>query len=309
MRNFKIIYLLPPFIILSVLIGLYFQEDSLGGAAGDYNYHLKYFYKFSENFYDTLNNYGSNQLNQNVRNSPVFYIIFSFFLKIGFPIEMLKFINSLALIPIFIFLFKCLEIKYPSEKNVDIKIYFFSIILLSPTIRSMLFWPYPFLWAILFFLISIYFYLRFNKNTVYNQKIKYAYFNIISLSLSAYFTPNFAVFGIYFFYNFLVFFKFKKETFFIILLNLILSIPALYFLITKDFYLFASEVYEIKNSVKFNISNKIIIISSMMFLFFIPFISIKELKKNLINFNTNIYLIFYFIFIVLNIYFLFTNNC
>jgi hypothetical protein len=86
-------------------------------------------------------------------------------------------------------------------------------------------------------------------------------------------------------------------------LNLILSIPALYFLITKDFYLFASEVYEIKNSVKFNISNKIIIISSMMFLFFIPFISIKELKKNLINFNTNIYFIFYFIFIVLNIYF------
>ena len=107
MRNSKIIYLLPPFIILSVLIGLYFQEDSLGGAAGDYNYHLKYLYKFSENFYDTLNNYGSNQLNQNVRNSPVFYIIFSFFLKIGFPIEMLKFINSLALIPIFIFLFKC----------------------------------------------------------------------------------------------------------------------------------------------------------------------------------------------------------
>ena len=201
MKNFKVIYLLPLLTILSVLIGLYYQEDSLGGAASDYNYHLKYFYKFSENFYDTLNNYGSDQLTQNVRNSPVFYMIFSFFLKIGFSIEVVKFINSLVLIPIFIFLFKCLEIKYPYEKNINIKIYFFSIILLSPTIRSMLFWPYPFLWAILFFLISIYFYLRFNNSKVYNQKLKYAFYNVTSLSLSAYFTPNFAVFAIYFFYN------------------------------------------------------------------------------------------------------------
>lgn len=303
MRNFKIIFLLPLFAVLSVFVGLYFQEDSLGGAAADYNYHLKYFYKFSENFYDTLHNYGSNQLTENVRNSPVFYMIFSLILKIGFPIEVLKFLNSLAIIPILIFLFKCIEIKYPFEKNINIKIYFFSIILLSPTIRSMLFWPYPFLWAILFFLISIYFYLRFDKSSVYSQKLKFAYFNIISLSLSAYFTPNFAVFVIYFFYNFLVFFKFKKEIILIILLNLILSLPAFHFLISKEFYLFTSEVYEIKNSIKFNISNKIVIISSIIFLFFIPFISFEELKKNLRNFNPNIYLIFYFIFILFNIHF------
>jgi hypothetical protein len=303
MKNFRVIYLLPLISIISVFIGWNFKEDSLGGAAGDYSYHLKYFYKFSDNFYETLKNFGSNQLTENVRNSPVFYIILSFFLKIGFSINALKFINSLVLIPIIITFFKCLEIKFNFEKNINAKIYFFSIILLSPTVRSMLFWPYPFLWAILFFLISIYFYLNFIKNNSYNEKFRYACFNIISLSLSAYFTPNFAVFAVYFFYNFMIFFKNERQIIFIIFLNLILSIPAVYFLISKDFYLFSSEVYRIEDSVKYNISNKIVIILSIMFLFIIPFLSIKELKKIFINFNVDINLIFCLLFFGVNVYF------
>ena len=121
--------------------------------------------------------------------------------------------------------------------------------------------------------------------------------------MSAYFTPNFAFFSIFFLYNFYKTFNLQKEIFKIILFNLILAAPAVYFLITKDFYLFNSEVYKIDASVKYNLSNKIIIISSMLLLFFLPFISKRNFFNNYskIKINFSLFVLLFFIFI--NIYF------
>ena len=285
--------------VISMLISLFFSEDSLGGARHDYLYHEKYFFLFSNNFYETFMNYG---LDISVRNSPIFYMLFGFFLKLGFGIKTLKFINFLILVPLSIFFVKCLNVKYPLI-NKETKIIFLSVLFLSPTIRSLISWPYPFLWGLTFFIISLYFFLKFQKESSYIKKIRYTYLNIIFLSLSAYFTPNFAIFSGYFMWSFFCYIKFKKEIYYLICLSFLLSFPAIYFVISHDFYLFKSEVFEIENSVKYNLSNKIIIISSIILIFFLPFIKINK-AFNLKNcFFILIKNKFILIFIIINILF------
>jgi hypothetical protein len=54
--------------------------------------------------------------------------------------------------------------------------------------------------------------------------------------------------------------------------SLLLSIPAIVFLIWKDFYMFKNNVTEVSIYEKINLSNKIVIITSFVMFFFIPFI-------------------------------------
>ena len=194
--------IIPFLIFISFVFGFVFGEDTLGGGKHDYLYHEKYFLKFYQDFKGTLNNFGSDLINENVRNSPVFYIIFSQFLKLGVSIEYLKFINLIILFPLIFFFYKCINIKYPKTSN-DIKILLISILFLSPTIRTLLIWPYPFLWGLTFFIISIFFYLKFENKENYNEKFKLSLYNTSLVAMSAYFTPNFAVFSLFFFINFI----------------------------------------------------------------------------------------------------------
>ena len=60
----------PLFVLLSFIIGFIFSEDTLGGGKNDYLYHEKYFANFYNDFFTTLKNYGMDQANENVRNSP-----------------------------------------------------------------------------------------------------------------------------------------------------------------------------------------------------------------------------------------------
>ena len=298
----KFTYLLLLAVILSLIVGLYLGEDSLGSGRHDYTHHLVFLNGFSENFLETYKSFGTIDGNK-VRNSPIFYMLFSIFLKIGLPIGALKIINLIILIPLLIFFIKCLEIKFP-KVDTEPKIYLLSALLLSPTIRTLLVWPYPLLWAICFFLISIYFFLIFEKAKNSDKKIIFAYANIFFLNLSKYFTPKFGVFSLFFFYNFFQYFRFKKETFKIILLNILLATPAIYFLITKDFYLFTSEPFNVDISAKYNFSNKIIIISIIFFLFFLPFISRENFLSNRRSFFKIDYIFFTLIFfIAVNIFF------
>ena len=113
----------PLMVLISFIIGYLLGEDTLGGGENDYLYHQRYFLDFYEDFFNTIKNYGMDQINEKVRNSPVFYIIFSFFLKIGFEVSHLKGLNLLILIPL-LFFFKtiikicrflcklCLRCKY-----------------------------------------------------------------------------------------------------------------------------------------------------------------------------------------------------
>lgn len=295
--------IVPAIIFISFFVGFIFGEDSLGGGRHDYLYHQKYFLKFLNEFIETFENYGLDLVNENVRNSPVFYMMFAYFLKIGLDLEHLKFANLLIIIPLIIFFNKCISIKYPNSINKN-KLYLIAALFLSPTLRTLLIWPYPFIWALTFFVISIYFYLKFDRETVSSKKFLYSIYNIFSIAIASYFTPNFAIFALFFLFKFYREIKYS-EIISLIFLNIVLALPAFLFLISKDFYLFNSDGVGIDSYTRFNPSNKIIIISSFLFLYILPVIpKISKPNEYLSYSNKTFYIIsILIIFIISNIYF------
>ena len=87
---------------LTLIFGSYIGEDALGGAKNDYLFHEKFIISFYQNFNEALNEFGKNY---EVRNSPVFFIIASFFLKIGIELNYLKYLNLIIILPIIIFFY------------------------------------------------------------------------------------------------------------------------------------------------------------------------------------------------------------
>ena len=158
-NNIFLVNLIITVILYSTLIlGFYLNEDSLGGAIHDYNYHLPIVLAFKKNILDSFLIYGSNEMI--ARNSPIFYIIFGALCKFIENVDIIRLINAHILLIIIFFFYKSLEIKFyyiKKEMLYLISIAFF----LSPTLRSLSIWPYPLVYAILFFVISIYFFLKF----------------------------------------------------------------------------------------------------------------------------------------------------
>ena len=162
------------------------------------------------------------------------------------------------------------------------------------------------MWAYLFFLISIYYFLKFQKNKILSEKIKYCFLNILFFSISCYLTPNLSFFVIFYLFYFIKYFKFSKITLLILFINFLLALPALIFLIETEFYIFKID-YPFE-SINFNYSNKIILISTLFLFYFLPFLSIKKFKNIFYNINYK-YLILLMLFCIINIYFFnFKNN-
>ena len=280
-------------VMVSFIFGFAFNEDSIGGANYDYKIHENYFFKFSDDFKNTILDYGTNN---EVRNSPVFYIIVSGLIKVDFQIEYLRYLNIIFIFLISFFFLKSLKIHFKNI-NLNTQIFFLCAILLSPTIRSLTIHPYPLLWAISFFIISIYFFLKFENSKKINLGYKNSIFCILSLSAASYITPNFAVFIIFYGIKFFEKFKFSSHLIKIFSFSLFLSLPAISFLIWKDFYLFNKNVFQTSLLEKFNLSNKFIIILSIIFLFILPLIKKLPINKNLKNFynRKNFFLLLIFI--------------
>ena len=199
LKNNVIVFLF--FLYLSLIIGFYFGEDSLGGAFYDFVSHSHIAEKFRDNFIYTLLNYDD----LGHRHSPIFYIFKSFVLVLGETNQKIFFLHLYLLIPFFFY--KSLRVIYfKSDKNNLILLS--TVLLLFPSFRAYSFWPDPHLLGTLFFIISIYFYSKFlTKNNLF----KHAVLNTIFLALSAYISPNFGVFVIFFIYEFYLKFKFTRD--------------------------------------------------------------------------------------------------
>lgn len=298
MKKSKTIYLLPIFLTFTLIISYTMGEDSLGGAEHDFIFHKKFIFLFAEDLKNTFLIYGFDELR--ARNSPVLYIFLGYLVKLGIKIEYIRYLNFIVVVPLLVIFSNCIKIKYKGL-NYKTLIILFSILLLSPTIRSLIIWPYPLIWATLFFLYSIFFYLKFLQSNNTKSKIYYALINIFFVALSSYLTPNFAFFSIYFFYNFFIYFKFSQKLILIATSNLVLALPAIYYYHLTDFYLL-SRNYPYPG-MNLNFSNKIILISTIIFFYFIPFLTFKNIKfvlNKITKDKKNIYLI---IFGLINILF------
>ena len=283
----------------SLLVGFYFDENLNFGSYYDWiNVYVPPIKDFSDNFGKTLLNY--DQYGQ--RHSPIFIIILSFLFKIGISFDVIRIINlHMSLSLIFIF-YNSLKILFKNIDKDKLQLLSF-VIFLSPTFRSLSIWPDSRLPGLIFFVLSIYFFIKFLKN----EKKKDAWFCSLSLLISAYISPNFSLFAFYFYPIF--FLKIKITEFLkIVFLNFIFSIPMFYYLFYLDInFLIAgntpSYIEGESASLNFNISNKIMIISSIILFHMIPvLINFLSLKK-ILDFYKKNFIIVLSILIVLIVFF------
>ena len=278
---------------LTLIISFIFGENSTGGAFIDYANQKKAVQSFASEFLNTFYEYDTFR----TRHSPVIKIFLSLFERINIPDVFIRLIHLHLCLLLPIFFYKCLSIKY---SGIDKKIFFLlsALIFLSPTFRTLAIWPDSRLLGLILFTLSIYYFLKFENNKIF----KYAIYNIITLSLSAYMSPNFSVFSVFFMLRFISNYGFfSKKVLSLILLNFLLALPAFYYIIIigVNFFLQSAAVgIEDKDSIFFNnLFNDTLITFSIIFFYLIPFILFKVIKLeyflNIKNFiiSTSIFLI------------------
>ena len=279
------------FLYVTLIISFFLGENSTGGAAIDYPANKITIQAFASEFLKTF--YGWEAAS--TRHSPVLYIFLSLLERINLPDFLIRLIHlHLCLLLPFLF-YKCLTVKF---NQVDKKILLFlsCLIFLSPTFRTLAIWPDSRLLGLTLFTLSIYYFLKFEVN----KNFKFAIYNIITLALSAYISPNFSVFSIFFFTRFILHYSvFSKKILSIIILNLFLALPAFYYIFILDINFFlrpVSPAIEENNRVIFgNLFNDILITFSIILFYIIPFLFFKIIKINNVL-NTRNVLISIFIF-------------
>ena len=299
MNNYIKINIVSFLLVVSIIFSYIISEDTLGGAKIDFYQYEDIIYLFSEDLLNTLKNYSSFGY---ARNSPVFFIILSYLYKLGLELDFIRYLNIVSVFLITYLFYDCLKIKF-NKVNVGTLKILSLVLLLSPTVRSLAVWPYPILYAFIIFLLSIKYYLLFYRDK--KNKLKNALLNVIFIAAASYLTPNFCIFAIFFTYKFLLEFKYTKKLFYILALNFCLALPAFIFYYTSNFYIFnISVIANTDPLIKFNIFNKIVVITSIIFFYFIPFIeknSITKFTKELKILRHN-YLIIFLIIICLLFY-------
>ena len=283
---------------LTVLLGIYFNEDNLGGAAYDSIYHFKIVQKFNENFFYTFSNFGKTELELGTRNSPVFWAFMSLFSKF-ISFDSIRILNSLIILATAIMFHKCLILKFKNFNHLSL-IILASMIFLSPSLRSLAIWPYSLSWGLFFFILSIYYYLKFQNNF----DLKSSLLILINVIFAAYIYPSFSVFYIFYFIKIINKTKNTVLAIKILILSFILSLPCVIYLLSTDFLKIFEGAQGVDMSVtqSLNISNKILIIGTMILYFLMPIINLKEIFLKIKDIN-RIHLLLVFIFCLTNIYF------
>ncbi len=296
--NYKYNILIFLLFYISLLLGFYYDENLNFGAIGDWLYtDLPVIESTSTDFKFTILNYDT----FGHRHSPVYLFFLGFLKKIGFKLDLIRFFHLHLSLLLIYFFFQCLKVKFKNINNNILLLIAFSIFL-SPTFRSLSIWPSTRIIGLIFFLLAILEFLKYQKTF----KEIYIWKNLIYLILSSYISPNFSVFVVFFFFHYLQRINYDKIIYFVIFC-LISSVPALYYLFVLDINFLTAGTPGIEKNesigLDINMSNKILIISSIVFFHLIPFIInknfFKEVKK-IINKNVIIYTA---IFLIINIFF------
>ena len=248
---------------LTLLIGFYFNEDFAGGYKNDYLNYTNIVSAFNVDLKNSLIFYER----FNVNTSPIFILLLTYIHKILNNDTFVRFLNlNFSLILPYLF-FLCLKIKY-----VDTKKYLLSllpaIIFISPYFRSSSIWMGPENLSIIFFLASVYFFLRHENE---KQNLSFILLNVFFLAIAAYIRPIYSLFSIYFFLKFYYNIKFSKNLIYYILFNILLSLPTFYYIFILEVNFFGEAF--LANGMGFvNHINQFAITISIIFFYSIPII-------------------------------------
>ncbi|WP_075522481.1 hypothetical protein [Candidatus Pelagibacter communis] len=296
MKEHKIYFYLIILISYLIFITGFFIEENITSGAIDWPHVQRMIGSFSEDFNTYFREYEN-------RHSPLLYILLSFLKKIDLNLDAIRFVHLHISFLTLIVIYKCLKIKFNNSINkIYILILSIFIVLFSPNLRTVAYWPLPYNLGLFLLTLSFYFCLKFfddQNNQI--QKNYYLSLNIFFVAMASYISPNFSLFSLYFAYLFLRN-QFDKKTIMILLLgNLILSLPALYyFFIYNPFFIFNTSVHPESSALRLNYLNKFVIICSIIFFHLLPFIlkfdkdKIKQTiqKKPLILFSFIVFFIF-----------------
>lgn len=259
------IFIIIFFYILSLTF-FYFNVDPNGGAYLDYLNQKRISKQFAIDFYYNFINFDK----ESTRHSPLLLIILSIFEKFNLSDNTIRlfFFHFCFVLP-FIF-FKILDFEY-SEVSKEKKILLSLIILLSPTYISLSIWPDSRIYGVIFFTLAIYYFLKFSRE----RNNLNLYLCILSYTISSYFSLNFVLLSFYFIVKFIVIFKDNKiKLLKLFFLNTILAFPAIFYTLSLEtIFFFKSGIggksFDLLQSLNF--SNKFLLISSIIYFYFIPF--------------------------------------
>ena len=289
--------LLSVFLYLTLIVGFIFNENLNLGSYYDWiNVYEPPIRDFSSNFKDTLLSY--DQYGQ--RHSPVYLIFLSVFLDLGLNFDTIRIIHLHLCLSLILIFYNCLKLVFDNI-NVQSLQLLSLVIFLSPTFRSLSIWPDSRLPGLIFFILSIYFFLKFLKD--YNPK--YAWYNSIFLIISSYISPNFSLFAIYFFFFFAKQIK-MKSLILLIFFNIIASIPIFYYIfVLKINFLTAGKTSGFDGesiALSYNFADKIAIISSIILFHLLPILLSINFYQDFLNFIKK-YLLKVFSIFLLIVYF------
>ena len=262
--NFLTTYYL--ILYFTLIIGFFLGEDFARGFKYDYQIHQN----LIKDLFDISITYGLLNYDENyVPHSPLFIIYIVIFKKIFVFEDIFRFINLhiCLLIPVFSGL--CLKYKFRLKKNDPIYL-LPSIFFFSPYFRAGAIWTDDNILALIFFSISLFYFIKYEKD---KSKTRYIIFNTFFLAASCYLRPIYCIFSIYFFINYFIDLKFQKKFIFYIITNLFLAFPAIYyvFILGIDKWIFTYLFRE-------NIITPISLASTLICFYLFPFL-IKDLLK------------------------------
>ena len=272
----KLLYI---FLSSSIFLGFYFGEDSSGsgGFIADFNNTLKYL--------DNLNLGFKEYFQEGVAHFPLHYYLESKILNIVHNLDVLRLVYVFISLCIPILFYRSLKIKFESiDRN---NLFIFSLIIfLMPSFRSGAIWANSQLTALLFFLIALFYFCKWEKQKDFARLNTNLFLQILFLSLAVYARQLYAIVFLYMVY--LYYLRLNFKTFFLVCsVILIVSLPGFYFISLLPSTLTLTFTSQIHNSIVVNLS----ILS--FYLIPIYFFLFADQKLNFISFNKNKIFLFF----------------
>ena len=290
-NNFTTNILIYLFLYISLLTGFFLNEDLVGGFQKDFEIHKMLVSNlFNNSFIYGLLNYDIYY----VPHSPIYIIYIAILKKILLSYDIVRLINLhiCLILPLTVALI--IKLKFNKKKFNDPIFLLPTLFFISPFFRSGSIWIDDNIFALIFFTISTYFYLKFEDDL---KKTINLFMSILFMAVAAYMRPVYCIFSIYFFIRILLFNLNTKTIIEYIIFNIILSLPAFYYFFILDINKWAFQYLNRENF--FTI---IFLTSSVIGFYLLPFIYfyIKKVKKRIFNLKN---IIFIFIMILINFIF------
>ena len=279
---------------LSLLIGYFVGENITSGPKADFLHTWDGAMEFNDDWVFSLLNF--DKIDNYTRISPIYLLAISLLNKLFQSVEITKFFLFLIMTSCQILFYKILKkVYFPNiTQNKNVLFCLSCVIFISPSFRANIIWPESAMLGLLFFLVGLYYFFK-NQLIIENKNI---FLNIFFVALAAYIRPSFALFSLIFFILFLLQTKNLQLFFYMVILNLVLAFPALYYLFILEIQFFnVSVAGKELMGLNLNYLSKLSVIFSIIFFHLIPILIYKNFFLEEIFLRKNFFLILISIFI------------